>query len=133
MKITSDRFRNRALVGAGWVFVGLGAAGATVPVLPTTCFMIAALACFAKGSPQLAVRLLEHPRYGASLRAWQAHRVIPFRIKALAISSMAVSFSVVTYVSATWHTPTAVGVVLLSVSSYILTRPSAPPAPANAA
>lgn len=128
MASNSNPFRDRALVAAGWSFVGLGAIGALLPVLPTTCFMIAALACFAKGSPRLAARLLDHPRYGASLKVWQAHRVIPVRIKAVAVSSMVLSLAVVTAVSTGWQVPTAVGAVLLAVSSYIITRPSLPPA-----
>lgn len=118
--------RRGLFIGAGWAFVGLGTIGAFIPVMPTTCFMIAALACFAKGSPILARRMLDHPRYGAALRDWQAYRAIPRSAKAVAVASMALSWAVVAIVSATWITPSIVAGFLIAVSLYVVTRPEPP-------
>ena len=73
---------SRALSTRGWnlagsFFVMLGAIGAALPVMPTTIFLILALACFMRGSPERARRLLAHPRFGPTLRAWQRERAIP--------------------------------------------------------
>lgn len=110
--------------GAGWAFVGLGTVGAFLPVLPTTCFMIAALWCFTRGNPERAERLLGHPRYGASLRAWVAKGVIPRRIKAIAVSSMAASVAIVAAAGASPTTVAIVGGILAVVGTYVITRPS---------
>lgn len=125
--------RRVVYLALGWTFVGVGTVGAVTPVLPTTCFMIAALACFARSSPRLAQRLLDHPRFGPSLRAWQAHRAIPTRIKTVAVVSMAASWGVVAAFSTSWIAPIAVGAVLTAVAVYVVSRPIPPAASAGAA
>lgn len=65
----------------GLAFVGLGIAGAFLPVLPTTPFMILAAACFARSSTRLENWLLGHSRFGPLLRDWRARGAIPRRAK----------------------------------------------------
>ena len=111
------RFELRAMgwIGAGWCCVGLGVIGAMLPVMPTTCFLIAAAACFAKGSPRLHARLLAHPRVGPSLRAWEQHRAMPRRAKRVALLSIIASFAVsIAVVPVPWVR------VLLAVTGVVL-------------
>jgi uncharacterized membrane protein YbaN (DUF454 family) len=61
----------------GLICVALGFIGAVVPLMPTTVFLIMAAACFAKSSPKLEAWLLDHPRFGPTLRAWRRDRAIP--------------------------------------------------------
>lgn len=109
---------------AGWVCVSLGAAGALLPVVPTTPFLIAGLWCFTRGSPALAERLLNHPHFGAALRQWQEQGAIPGKVKAFAVASMAGSWIIVWITTSGVIVPSASGVIMASVAAYILTRPA---------
>src|SRR5690606_7017935 len=46
----------------GLGFVGLGAIGAVLPLMPTTVFLLLAVWAFARGSPELGERLYADPR-----------------------------------------------------------------------
>jgi uncharacterized membrane protein YbaN (DUF454 family) len=67
--------------------VGLGALGVVVPGLPTTVFLLAASYLFARSSPRLERRLVEHPRLGRYLRLAR-ERAMPLRVKLVAIAAM---------------------------------------------
>lgn len=115
----------RGLIAFGCVNVTLGVVGAFVPVLPTTIFLIIALWAFSKSSLRLHRWLYSHPRFGASLRAWHAHRVIPVRAKLAAVAMMAASLAyVAVFVAEDWALPMGLAAVLGAVAAYILTRPS---------
>jgi uncharacterized membrane protein YbaN (DUF454 family) len=114
---------------AGWlvlglVCVGLGIIGAIVPLMPTTIFLILAAGCFARSSPRLEAWLLDHPRFGKTLRAWRAERAIPARAKIAACTGIAIGF-LLFVLGAHPHLPLAIGVAVLmgGCAAYILTRP----------
>lgn len=87
--IIANRVTQTVWVALGATFLGLGAIGILLPLLPTTPFLIAAVWAFGKGSPALRQRLLDHPRVGKPLRDWEAQRAIAPRYKVLACVSMA--------------------------------------------
>ena len=79
---------------AGWLMVALGFIGALLPVMPTTIFLIFAVACFARSSPRFERWLLEHPRFGRPLREWRGEGAISRLGKRFALSGMAIGFLV---------------------------------------
>ena len=111
--------------GIGVVCVGLATAGVFLPLLPTTVFLLIALWAFAKGSPEWADRVRSHPRLGPFGRDWEERRAIPRRAKVLAVGMMASSLAILWFASRNLILTVAVGAVLLAVSGYIVTRPSA--------
>ena len=120
-------FQRAARIGylvLGCVFVALGVIGAFLPVMPTTVFLIGALWAFSMSSKRLETWLLEHPRWGPRLVAWRAHRVIPWRVKIFAWSSMAVSLGIMAIGRAPWWAiASAAGLMLVGVI-YIARCPS---------
>jgi uncharacterized membrane protein YbaN (DUF454 family) len=106
----------------GLGFVGLGLIGLAVPGLPTTGFMIIALFCFKKGSARLEAWLLNHKKFGPTLRDWDENRAIRRRTKIVAIVSMWI-FSAVSgiFVEVTWFR-ISLAVLCCFGTWYIVTR-----------
>lgn len=117
------------LLALGWAFVGLGLAGAVLPVLPTTPFMLLALACFARSSDRVHAWLYHHRLFGPPLTQWERHGVIPPRAKATALTFMTASMVYMAFFS---HAPgylvAIAGLTIAVGAGFILTRPSRPPA-----
>jgi uncharacterized membrane protein YbaN (DUF454 family) len=116
-----------ALLGLGYLCLALAAIGAVLPVMPTTIFLIIAAWAFGRASPRLRAKLLDHPRFGPSLRAWQAHGIIGHRAKRAALSAMALSWVLLALLVRDVTTSAIVGACLLAVALFIVTRPSFPP------
>ena len=108
--------------GAGLLFVGLGALGAFLPLLPTVPFLLLAAFCFARGNPAWEARLLAHPRWGPPLADWRQRRAISRRAKVSALIAMGMGV-VLTGLTAgfPWWLVT-LGVVSVT-GSWIWTRP----------
>ncbi|WP_147158435.1 YbaN family protein [Novosphingobium sediminis] len=93
--------RRHIWTAAGLMFVGIGAVGAVLPLLPTVPFLLLALFCFARGNPAWEKRLLDHPTYGPLLLDWRQRRAIPRRAKWAALIAMGISVAV-TGLTAGW-------------------------------
>lgn len=78
----------------GTLFVALGIAGAVLPVLPTTPFMLLAAACYARASVRFYNWLLNSPTFGPTILEWRRHRSIPWRTKLTAIALMATTLGI---------------------------------------
>ena len=78
----------------GTLFVALGVAGAVLPLLPTTPFMLLAAACYARASTRFYNWLLNNPLFGPTVLEWRRHRSLPWRVKVTAIALMALTLSV---------------------------------------
>lgn len=126
LKVTLATYKNVGYQLLGLALVGLGIIGIALPVMPTTIFFILALACFTRSSPKLAAWLLNHPRYGATLRHWQEHKVVPVKAKWFAGIGMLFGFILLLLSSPAWWVIILVATIEIAVMAYLLNRPSKP-------
>jgi uncharacterized membrane protein YbaN (DUF454 family) len=111
---------------AGMIALGLGLTGVFVPLLPTTVFLIIAVACFLRSDPERAERLYQDARFGPALRAWRDHGAISTGGKIGAALGITVSCAVIwLWVPLRFGALMAVAAILAAVATYILTRPTA--------
>lgn len=71
----------------GSLSLGLGALGVAIPVLPTTPFLLIALACYLKSSRRLYEWLIHHRLFGTYLYNYVNYRAVP---KATKIGALAI-------------------------------------------
>ena len=76
---------------AGSISISLGLIGIFLPLLPTVPFMILAAFCFARSSPRLEAKLLDHPHFGPHIRSWRERGAISRRGKKAALAAFAFS------------------------------------------
>lgn len=109
----------------GLALVALGFIGAFLPVLPTTPFLILAVACFARSSRRLENWLLDHPRFGPTLRDWRMRGAVPRKAKLMSLGGMLVGFTLFWIGSNPGPIVAgAVAALMLTGLAYVFTRPS---------
>lgn len=118
--------RRLVYLSLAYGFIGLGAIGAILPVMPTTPFLLVALWAAARSSPRLRFRLYRHPRFGQALRAWHRHGAVPARAKLAACLLMAASLLVLWLVGAAPFVLTMVALLFTAAAAFILSRPTHP-------
>lgn len=72
----------------GFVFLGLGALGIVLPLLPTTPFVLLSAACFARSSERWHRWLLANETFGPMIRNWEDKRCISCRVKTIGTLTM---------------------------------------------
>lgn len=117
--------RQHVLRTLGVAFVGLGFLGVFLPLLPTTPFLLLALACFARSSPAIHDWLINHRMLGPYIVDWERDRSIPVGAKITSVVMMSASFAWLALGTnapaiAIWMT----GAILICVAVYIVTRPT---------
>ncbi|WP_404406638.1 YbaN family protein [Pelagibacterium halotolerans] len=109
----------------GLLMLALGITGAFLPVMPSTIFLILAAWFFGRSSPRLERWLLEHPRFGPTLRVWQEQGAVPRRAKVFACVGIALGY-VLFFIGA--QPGVIVGVIVAIIMGacalYILSRPT---------
>lgn len=91
------------LLAVGWLSTVLALIGAFLPVLPTTPFLLLAMACFVRTSPELNRRLLANRAFGPYLAQWQHDHTVPRTAKRKAYGLVVVSFGLsIWFIDAGW-------------------------------
>jgi hypothetical protein len=83
--------RRLLYLGLGFASLALGALGVVLPLLPTVPFMLLAAFFFARSSPRLEARIVDHPRFGPHVKAWRERGAIGPAGKRAALVAFAIS------------------------------------------
>ncbi|EHJ07559.1 YbaN family protein [Staphylococcus simiae] len=102
----------------GIIFTGLGIAGAVLPLLPTTPFLLVAVFCFARSSERFYNWLVRQKIYKEYVENFYLHRgyTLPQKFKILLSLYIVIGFSIL--VVPIW--PIRIGLMILVVIQTIV-------------
>lgn len=113
------------LLISGHFFLTLGVAGAFLPVLPTTPFLLLAAYCYSKSSNKLHSWILNHKYLGPPLNDWEKNGVIGLKAKILATVMLGlVLIFRIPYLKIALAIKITAIVILVLVLVFIWSRPS---------
>ncbi|MDC4626187.1 YbaN family protein [Acinetobacter baumannii] len=105
------------------IFITLGIIGAILPGMPTTVFLILAAWAASKGWPQMDAWLLNHPKYGPTLRDWRANGTVPRKAKWIATIMMTASGILMLFTSAPFWVKVFTDTTMFVVAIWLWLRP----------
>jgi uncharacterized protein len=114
----------------GFAGTACAIAGALLPLVPTTPFLLVAAYAFARSSPRLHAWLLGHPRFGPLITDWQRHGAISRGAKAGALTVIGLTPLITLAMQASTWILVVQLIVLVPVTLFIVTRPDRPREPA---
>ena len=109
------------------IFVILGFIGALLPGMPTTVFLILAAWASSRGWPQMDNWLLNHPKYGSTLRDWRANGTVPRKAKWFATIMMSISAVLMLFTTAPVAVKVFTNTTMLVVCIWLWLRPEPQP------
>ena len=109
------------------IFVILGFIGALLPGMPTTVFLILAAWASSRGWPQMDNWLLNHPKYGSTLRDWRANGTVPRKAKWFATIMMSISAVIMLFTTAPVAVKVFTNTTMLVVCIWLWLRPEPQP------
>lgn len=124
-ELMASRAARIAYAILGFISLGLGLFGVAVPGFPGTVFLLVATAFFFKSSERMYNWVMNHPRFGPTVRAYRAGYGIRRRIKVYAISMMLISVTLSVVFAIDGVAFKVFLVVLAGIGTvFILTRPT---------
>lgn len=120
--------KNVLLLLAGHFFLLLGIAGAFLPLLPTTPFLLLAAYFYSKSSHKLHSWILNHKYLGPPVNDWEKSGVIGLKAKIFATLMLGiVMIFQIPYLKIALALRLTVIVILILVMAFIWSRPTRPP------
>ncbi|MCK4477791.1 YbaN family protein [Candidatus Bathyarchaeota archaeon] len=122
---TSSKLKKGFYIVAGTIFLGLGAIGIFIPILPTTPFLLLSAACYYKGSERLHRWMLNNRWFGSYIKNYKEGKGISLRNKAFIIALLwsTIIYSII-FVVNILIIQMALLIIAFSVSLHILKIPT---------
>ena len=108
----------------GLVATGLAIAGAVLPLLPTTPFLLVAAWAFARSSPRFEAWLLSHARFGPLIADWRREGAVGSGAKRASAAVMLATLAVGALVGLSTILLVLQAGIFAAVSLFLWTRPS---------
>nr|QNO56818.1 hypothetical protein IPLBMFHP_00004 [Methanosarcinales archaeon ANME-1 ERB7] len=124
----SNRTVRMLLRLVGTLFLLIGCVGIVLPLLPTTPFLLLALACYARSSERWYHWLITNRWFGEYIKNWHEGKGIPMKTKILTIAFLILTIGY----SALVVVPFFIGKVILiiiaiCISMHVLSLPTLEP------
>lgn len=118
-----NHLKRIAYLFAGGFSLLIGACGLVLPILPTVPFVLLAAFCFARSSPRIEQKLVQHRTFGRDIEAWRTDGGISGRSKRAACAAFTVS---AVFGIALLEGPAALMPVVIAIVGigWIVSRPS---------
>ena len=108
----ASRFKKAFFAVLGTIFLGLGAVGIVVPILPTTPFLLLSAACYLRGSERMHRWLLNNKLFGGYIRNYRDGKGMSARGKIVTLSLLWIT---ILYSAFFFVTSAVIQAVLLAV------------------
>ncbi len=118
------RIMNGLFVVAGTIFLGLGAIGIFLPVLPTTPFLLLAAACYLRGSERMHQWLLNNRWFGSYIRNYHDGKGISAKAKIFSISTLWITILLSAYLIHMAHVQILLFIIAIAVSMHLIMIPT---------
>ena len=112
---------------AGTISLSLGAIGIVLPVLPTTPFLLLALACYFRSSPRMTRWMLTNRYFGKYIQRYKEGKGIPLKTKLFAITVLwtAIVYSAI-FIVTIWIAQMILFAVAAAVTIHLTRLPTYP-------
>jgi uncharacterized membrane protein YbaN (DUF454 family) len=122
---TSQKIIRPLFFVAGTISLVLGAIGIVLPVLPTTPFLLLALACYCRSSERMTQWMLNNKYFGKYIRRYREGKGIPLKTKLLAtiILWITISYSAL-FVIPVWIAQLILFAIAAAVTLHLIKLPT---------
>ena len=123
---TSQKIVRAFFFVAGTVSLALGTIGIVLPILPTTPFLLLALACYFRSSKRMTKWILNNRYFGSYIRRYKEGKGIPLKTKIFAIATLWITilFSAFFIVNNLWIVQLILFAIATAVSIHIIRLPT---------
>lgn len=121
-RLARSPLRRAAWNTGGAACLVLAGVGAVLPLVPTTCFLLLAAACFARGSHRAHRWMFQNRWFGSALTDYQREGVLPFRVKAVTLVVLWISIAITVVVVESSWIRAGLLLIALSVTAHVVTR-----------